>query len=168
MLSGPGGSAGCLAELSPRSPILYTLKSLAVFTLSLVWQLESWGSRSMSPAELLVVVFRLFPHSATHIQKLFICLCVLLAVCIARWPIFARIKCLWQQEGFIDPCWAGVLTPLWWQCSWSMTAPVLAKQTHFPPTLQKLLYQPLTSSLYSRGWAHTGVFSIKRADSKAN
>lgn len=146
------------------------LKLLAIFTLTSMWQLESWGVRIISPIELLVLVFRIFPHSAAHIQKLFICLYVLLAVPIPRWPIFARIECLCWQEVFIGPCWGDVLTLLQWECSRSMTVQALAKQTHYPPTLQKLLYQLLTSSVHSRGWAHTGAFSFNRskANSKAN
>lgn len=108
VLSAPYESAWCFADPSPRISILYTLKSVAILTLASMWQLESWG--------LFVPLvywpwFLEFPHSATHIQKLFICLCVLLAVSIPRWPIFARMKCLSQQGGFTGPCWAGVLTP---------------------------------------------------------
>lgn len=159
MLSAPHGSAWCLAEPLPRILILYALKREAIFTLASVWQLESWG--------LYVPLdywpwFLGFPHSATHMSA-----CTSGSL-YSQLTYFCKNEMLITAGGFIGPCWAGVLTPEQWEYSWSMAEQALAEQTHFPPSWQQLLCQPLTSRMYLRGGARTGRFSLNRTDSKAN
>lgn len=153
-------SAWSLAELSRRSPVLYWSR----------WPYSHWlQSSKWNPGAAgfflprnhwswFLGYFPILPHTSTS--------CLLARVCF-WWPLFLDDLFLQESNAHgssILLALAG-LTPLQWECSWSVTLQVLAEQTAFLPALQQLLCQSLTSR---RRWAQKDVFSTNRTNSKAN